>query len=119
MVSKVLKLELGWRSLWPWSQQAMRPAVATPKAALRARPPRVISYGAAFLIMALMTADGVAIWHLRQTAMESAEDNLGKLNRVLDEQSVRTLQGADLVLTAIDAEFGSAGIRDAVQFRRS
>jgi signal transduction histidine kinase len=117
MASKVLKLGLGWRSL-RW-RRAMRPTVTTPEAALRARPPRMIGYGAALLIVALMTADGVAIWHLRQTAMENAEDNLGKLNRVLDEQSVRTLQGADLVLAAIDAEFGSAGIRDAVQFRRS
>jgi two-component system, cell cycle sensor histidine kinase and response regulator CckA len=97
----------------------MRPAITTPEAARHARPPRIIGYGAALLIVALMTADGVAIWHLRQIAMASAEDSLGKLNRVLEEQSVRTLQGADLVLAAIDAEFASAGLRDAVQFRRS
>ncbi|HEY1507286.1 MAG TPA: ATP-binding protein [Stellaceae bacterium] len=118
MVSKVMKLGVGWRSLSLW-RRAMRPAITTPEAALRARPPRIIGYGAALLIIALMTADGVTTWHLRRTAMENAEDSLGKLNRVLEEQSVRTLQGADLVLAAIDAEFASAGMRDAVQFRRS
>ncbi|HEX3970543.1 MAG TPA: ATP-binding protein [Stellaceae bacterium] len=98
----------------------MRPTItATPEAARRARPPRMIAYGAAVLILVLMSVDGIAIWHLRQSAMENAENSLGKLNRVLEEQSVRTLQGADLVLNAVDAEFASAGIRDAVQFRRT
>ncbi|HXR87600.1 MAG TPA: ATP-binding protein [Stellaceae bacterium] len=119
MVSKVMKLGLGWPPLSLWRRRALRPAITAPAAARHARPPRIIGYGAAFLIIALTSADGVAIWHLRQTAMENAEDSLGKLNRVLEEQSVRTLQGADLVLAAIDAEFASAGIRDAVQFRRS
>ncbi|HXE29229.1 MAG TPA: ATP-binding protein [Stellaceae bacterium] len=119
MVGKVIKLGLGWRSLSRKRRQAMRPDITNPETARHARPPRIIGYGAALLIIALLTADGVAIWHLRQTAMESAEDSLGKLNRVLEEQSVRTLQGADLVLAAIDAEFASAGLRDAVQFRRT
>ncbi|HWE72937.1 MAG TPA: ATP-binding protein [Stellaceae bacterium] len=79
----------------------------------------MIAFGTAILILALMAVDGVAIWHLRQSTMENAESSLGKLNRVLEEQSVRTLQGADLVLNAIDAEFASAGIRDALQFRRT
>ena len=119
MMSKVIRRGLGWNFLSLPRRQVLRPAIATPEAALRARPPRIIGYGAALLIIALTTADGVAIWHLRQTAMENAADSLAKLNRVLEEQSVRTLQGADLVLAAIDAEFASAGIRDGVQFRRS
>jgi two-component system, cell cycle sensor histidine kinase and response regulator CckA len=119
MVSKVIKLGLGCRFLPFPRRPLLRPAVASSEAALHARPPRIIACGAALLIIALVTADGVAIWHLRRTAMENAADSLGKLNRVLEEQSVRTLQGADLVLAAIDAEFASAGIRDAVQFRRS
>jgi two-component system, cell cycle sensor histidine kinase and response regulator CckA len=98
----------------------MRPAIAvSPEAALRARPPRMIGCGAAIVVIALTAADAGAIWHLRQTAMSSAEDSLTKLNRVLEEQSVRTLQGADLVLAAIEAEFATAGVRDAAQFRRS
>ena len=102
-----------------WWRRGLHPAIAAPETARHARPPRIIGYAATLLIIALLSAAGVAIWHLRQTAMESAADSLVKLNRMLEEQSVRTLQGADLVLSAIDAEFGSAGIRDAVQFRRS
>ncbi len=110
----------GHRSLLRSWRRVTRPALAaTPEAARRARPPRMIAYGAAVLILALMAADAGTIWHLRRTAIESAEDSLGKLNRVLEEQSVRTLQGADLVLNAVDAEFGSAGIRSEIEFRRS
>ncbi len=120
MLTRLKQIGLGWHALSRQWRRAPRPAVTTtPEAARHARPPRMIAYGAALLILALLAVDGGAIWHLRQSAMRSAEDSLGKLNRVLEEQSVRTLQGADLVLNAIDAEFVSAGIRDAVQFRRS
>ena len=107
---------------WPLRHRrsrGIRRAIAPmPEAARRARPPRMIGWGAAILVVALMAVDASAIWHLRRTAMAAAQDSLGKLNRVLEEQSVRTLQGADLVLSAIDDELGTAGIADATQFRR-
>lgn len=78
----------------------------------------MIGWGAAVLIGAIMAADAGAIWHLRQTAMASAEDSLAKLNRVIEEQSLRTLQGADLVLDAVEGEFALATHADADQFRR-
>jgi signal transduction histidine kinase len=118
MVTKLKTVGLGWRAR-RWRRGVRSTITTKPEAARHARPPRMIAYGATILIVALMAVDGMAIWHLRQSAMENAESSLSKLNRVLEEQSVRTLQGADLVLNAIDAEFGSAGIRDAVQFRRT
>lgn len=78
----------------------------------------MIGWGAAFLVVAILAAAGGAIWHLRRTAMTDAQDSLAKLNRVIEEQSLRTLQGADLVLGAVETEFSVAGITDADRFRR-
>jgi signal transduction histidine kinase len=100
--------------------RAIRPVIAaTPEAARRARPPRLIGWSAAILVIALMTVDGGAIWHLRRTAISDAEDSLGKLNRVLEEQSIRTLQGAELLLSTIDTEFAAAGALDPERYRRA
>lgn len=103
-----------------WWWRATRPAIAAaPAAGRHAQPPRMIGWGAAFLVIAILAADGGAIWHLRRTAMADAQDSLAKLNRVIEEQSLRTLQGADLVLSAVEAEFSVAAITDPHQFRRT
>lgn len=79
----------------------------------------MIGYGAAILVVALLAADGGAIWHLRRTAISNAENSLGEFNQVLEEESVQTLQGADLVLAAVETEFATANLKDADAFRRS
>lgn len=76
-------------------------------------------WGALLLVVALMAVDGGVVWHLRRTAIADARDSLAKLNRVLEEQAMRTFQSADLVLGAVDAEFAAAGIRSAEQFRHN
>jgi signal transduction histidine kinase len=114
------RLPLGRRAPPKWWWRAIRPAIAaTPEAARRARPPRLIGWSAAVLVITLMTVAGGAIWHLRRTAIANAEDSLGKLNRVLEEQSIRTLQGAALVLNTIDTEFAAAGALEPERFRRA
>jgi two-component system cell cycle sensor histidine kinase/response regulator CckA len=79
----------------------------------------MIGWVALFVVAALVTIDGAVIWHLRETAIAAAEDSLVKLNRVIEEQSVRTLQGADLVLDTIATEFAVAKVSDARQFSRA
>ena len=71
------------------------------------------------LVLVLVAMDAGAIWHLRHSAINNAEDSLGKLNRVLEEQSIRTLQGAELVLGAIDNELAAAGALEPERFRRT
>lgn len=115
-----MRLRLSHRAPPRWWWRAIRPAVAaTPAAARRARPPRTIGWAAAFIVAALIAIDGAVIWHLRATAIAAAEDSLAKLNLVIEEQSVRTLQGADLVLDTIATEFAVAGVSDARQFSRA
>ncbi|HEY3917560.1 MAG TPA: ATP-binding protein [Stellaceae bacterium] len=70
-------------------------------------------------MIALIAADGGAIWHLRRTAVANAENGLTKLDQVLEEQSVQTLQGADLVLAAIETEFAGENLSGPEAFRRN
>lgn len=81
------------------------------------RPPRLIAWAAVLLVAALIGIDVGVIWHLRQTAIASARDSLAKLNRVIEQQSMRTLQGAELVLDAVATETVAAGMNEA-KFRQ-
>lgn len=120
MVTKSVRITIGQLPSKRWLR-SLRPAIAAspPALAKRTRPPRIIGCGAAILVVALLAADGGAIWHLRRTAISNAENNLGEFNQVLEEESVQTLQGADLVLAAIETEFAAASLKDADAFRRS
>ncbi len=68
----------------------------------------------AVLIAMLIVGALVAIWGLRQGAINDTEDDNHRLGVVLAEQATRTFQGVDLVLQDMSDKIASTGIHDKV-----
>src|ERR1700722_18334602 len=74
-------------------------------------------YVAAGLIGVAVIAMAVTIWGLRNDAIEDAAKDTGNIATVLAEQTARSVQSIDRILTDIQGEIGSLGIDTPDDFR--
>src|ERR1700733_7343091 len=63
----------------------------------------------ALLVAATFTTGAVVIWQLRQNAFARAEREITSLGVVLAEQTSRTIQSVDLVLTEVGSHASEIG----------
>lgn len=68
------------------------------------------------LVVAILAGTATTIWHLRQDAIARAESEITQLDRVLAEQTARTLQGVDLVVSQIADELMQEASADAARY---
>ena len=84
-----------------------------------ARPSRYIWAIGAALVVATLLGCGVAIWDLRQEAIERQRIAIGNLGVALAEQTTRYVQFVDLVLREIQSRVSAAHIQSPDEFELS
>src|SRR5262245_58731790 len=88
--------------------------------ALAAIDPQRLTFGAAaLLILALLTINGLIVWHDRENTLAEVRADLRKMSLALAGQADRTFQSVDLVLQNIAERIAAEGIDDAPGFARA
>jgi hypothetical protein len=78
---------------------------------------RTIIWCSFICVAAAVTLIGLTVWTLRSDAISDASTDTGNIATVLAEQTSRSVQAVDLVLTEIDDHLRRAGIVSADDFR--
>jgi signal transduction histidine kinase/CheY-like chemotaxis protein len=76
------------------------------------RPSLVLHACTALVILILLGSDAGVIYHMRESALESAETNLSNLSLLLAEQADRSFQSLDLVLASVADRISAQGVVD-------
>ncbi len=83
----------------------------------RSRLLKVIVAGSLICVAIAVTLIGLTVWTLRSDAISDASDDAGNIATVLAEQTSRSLQSVDLVLSEIQDDVRQRGIATPDQFR--
>jgi diguanylate cyclase (GGDEF)-like protein len=78
---------------------------------------RTIIWCSFICVAAAVTLIGLTVWTLRSDAIRDASTDTGNIATVLAEQTSRSVQAVDLVLTEIEDHVRRAGIASADDFR--
>ena len=81
------------------------------------RPSRAIAGFGAVLAAAIICFSAFTLWYLRSQALEDAERQVGKLNLVLGEQTLRAIEAVDVVLQGTIEKLRAADNQAASQGR--
>src|SRR5260370_9431091 len=84
----------------------------------RSAPSRRLSLAGIVLVGITIIAAGLTIWDRREEAIASYRREITNLGTVLAEQTARSVQAVDLVLTEIQAEVVATGTRTPEQLGR-
>jgi signal transduction histidine kinase len=81
-------------------------------------PRRILVVVGIFLVTVLLIVASATMWTTRQKELADAERDLARQSLTLAEQTARTIQGLDLMLTGLGERFASEGIATASEVRR-
>ncbi|MGC2412806.1 MAG: cache domain-containing protein [Stellaceae bacterium] len=84
----------------------------------RSAPSRRLSLAGAVLVGITVIAAGLTIWDRREETIASYRREMSNLGTVLAEQTARSMQAVDLVLTELQAKFVAAGADNPEEFKR-
>src|ERR1700693_235592 len=84
----------------------------------RSAPSRRLSLAGVILVGVTLIAAGLAIWDRREEAIASYRREITNLGTVLAEQTARSMQAVDLVLTEVQARAVAAGTDNLEEFKR-
>ncbi|HEX9466739.1 MAG TPA: ATP-binding protein [Alphaproteobacteria bacterium] len=82
------------------------------------QPRRVLLVVGGLLVAVLLTVALATIWTTREKELADAERDLARQSLTLAEQTARTIQSLDLMLTGLGERFATEGIATASEVRR-
>src|SRR5690349_7461613 len=84
----------------------------------RSAPSSRLVLAGILLVGVTLAAAGLTIWDRHEETMASYRREIANLGTALAEQSARTMQAVDLVLTEVQARVAASGTTDPEEFKR-